>query len=509
MQAPLPVALLYSRVSRQEQGINGLSLDAQAAATRQYAARAGWLIGPERQDIMSGMKDARPQYQALLSEARRLRAEGKTVAIVVSALDRLGRRLAERLRVREELKSLGIELHSVREGGLVSDLVANVLGAVAEEEARLASVRVKETRARTMSNGWVPGGRLALGYLRRTATEQERKQGAPKSVLDADAERAPIVREAFTRVASGASVRAVARWLASLPDDVRQGRSASYHATRQMLDSRTYIGQFPDGTPGRWPALVDPATFERVQQRIARHQQTPAQASGRYLLTGLLRCPKCGGRMAGTVRWRGRPRYTCFAHKGGAGRVACSYSTVAAPIEGAVLDRVGALLDVVTDADLRPNLEAAWSRLVQPTPDAALARAHERAADKARERIRRLALLYADGALDRAGYELGREQAAADLDAAERALAALRGAEREPELPPLDQVLREAGGWQAILAGADTAARRDVLALIVETITPERVGWGKYEAKIVWTPLGEALSRLAEGGTPEPNSAIS
>ena len=69
---------------------------------------------------------------------------------------------------------------------------------------------------------------------------------------------------------------------------------------------------------------------------------------------------------------------------------------------------------------------------------------------------------------------------------------------RRPSLPPLADVLRNAGGWGEILAGADIEAQRNILADLVERVVPERVGYGKYEARIEWTPLGKALRRLSE-----------
>jgi hypothetical protein len=63
-------------------------------------------------------------------------------------------------------------------------------------------------------------------------------------------------------------------------------------------------------------------------------------------------------------------------------------------------------------------------------------------------------------------------------------------------LPPRDDVLRDAGGWGAIVAGADIQAQRDILGDLVETVVPERVGWGKYTATIEWTPLGMALRQI-------------
>src|SRR3954469_9930761 len=98
----LPTALIYTRVSSEEQAREGVSLDAQLTECRRYAAQQGWVLGSEFQDILSGKRDDRPQYQGLLSEVRRLRAAGQPVVVVVFRLDRLGRRILERVRCREE-----------------------------------------------------------------------------------------------------------------------------------------------------------------------------------------------------------------------------------------------------------------------------------------------------------------------------------------------------------------------------------------------------------------------
>src|SRR5438445_442003 len=85
---------------------------------------------------LRAIREDRPQYQSLLSAVRRLHTTGNHVVVVVAALDRFGRRLLERVRCREELKGLGVATYSVRDGGEVSDLVANILGSVAQEEVR-------------------------------------------------------------------------------------------------------------------------------------------------------------------------------------------------------------------------------------------------------------------------------------------------------------------------------------------------------------------------------------
>ena len=176
----LTTALIYTRVSSEDQAREGISLDAQLEECRRYAAQQGWVLGAEYQDVMTGTRDDRPQYQALLAEVRQQRSDGQSVTVVVAALDRLGRQLLERVRCREELKSLGVSVHAVREGGEVSDLVANVLAAVAQEEVRRLGERVRASRKHVAARGWVPGGRQPWGYRWREPTDTERVSGAPK-----------------------------------------------------------------------------------------------------------------------------------------------------------------------------------------------------------------------------------------------------------------------------------------------------------------------------------------
>ena len=102
------MALLYRRVSTDEQAREGLSLEAQEADTRACAARHGWQIGGEYRDVLSGARPDRPGYQRLLAEAARLRGTAMAVVVVTSRLDRFGRSVLERARCAEELRALGV-----------------------------------------------------------------------------------------------------------------------------------------------------------------------------------------------------------------------------------------------------------------------------------------------------------------------------------------------------------------------------------------------------------------
>lgn len=510
----VPTALLYTRVSSDEQAREGLSLPAQLADVRRYAANLGWTLGSEYQDVLSGKRDDRPQYQALLTEVQRLRAEGKDVAVVVKWLDRFGRSVLERARSAKELRQAGVPIHSVMEGGLVSDFVYNILAAVAEEEVRRLGERVAEVRQHAKQSGWKFPGRTAWGYRWRPATEAERGAGAPQVVLDEDPERAPYYREAVRRALDGPSVRAVAAWVQSLPDEVRGGRRMNTPCVLKMLRAPVYIARPDDGDDdvlrrpvGRWPALVDDATWARLQERIASHNHMPHQASRKYLLTGLIRCPVCGTRMQG--RWcknnNGKyyPSYVCHGESRGAGakRLMCQWAAALNPVENAVLAEVSKILDAVTGGDdLQGRLQRAWQRLTEPAdaPDVNQRRRQlEREVERARERLKSAALKLVDGELDREGYVLVREQATRDLEGAEAELTRLAVPTPDETLPDLETVLGLADEWAEVLAEPDLPERREVLGLLIDYVVPVRHSRNNYGVEVHWTPTGEALGMLA------------
>ena len=248
---------------------------------------------------------------------RGLALQGKRFAVTVASLDRLGRNVAERVRAYEELKALGVTIHSAREGGIVSEFTYNILAAVAQEESRKLSERVRASWRYFEEHRWCKPGTAAWGYRWRPATDDERKDGAPRVVLEIHPDEAPYVREMWARRAGGESLQSIARWVASLPAAARGNRLLSYAAIRWLLLSPVYIARFgrdhdiaiceptPAGCPlladpiARWEPLIDDVTWQRIHDQYRLSKAMPRQASGRYPLTGLLRCQRCGARMVG------------------------------------------------------------------------------------------------------------------------------------------------------------------------------------------------------------------
>lgn len=504
----VPVALSYARVSTTEQRDEGVSLAAQVSEGRQYLARHSWILGNEFLDVESGRHDDRPQYRQMLDEAARLAGEGRAVRIVCTRLDRLGRNLAEQLRAREELERLGAELHLGQQGGVLPPLTADILGAVAAEESRMLGRRVSAAIGHIKRGGWHPVGRVPYGYRWRPATAEERQQGAPLSVLVLDEHEAPTVREVFRRLAEGEAIRATRRWLDQQPAPQRSSRRLSPWTVNKMTLSLTYIARIsPEGgaDPGdvgaclalpraRWEPLVSDETWAAARRHILGHRRLARNASGRFLLSGLLHCPLCGRPMSGRTSVRER-RYACSgSSRVYRGQGECWQTAEMGQVDRLVLAQVGGVLEaLVSTGPVRAALADAWKRLQSGSGDQAAAVARRRARLEAQRsdatrRLGSLAVLLAGSDIDRAGYDAGRQEL-------EATLARLDGETHElphpvrpavQKLPPLSQVLAQAGGWCTVLAGGDVGQQRRVLAELLERVVPERVGHGKYRAHITW-----------------------
>jgi len=536
--------LRYLRVSGKEQKDQGLSIPTQDAETTAYTlahAAHGWLEDGRFEDVLKGTRDDRVGYQQALARMRELRRQGKRVVVVVFKTDRFGRRMIERMRCWEELQQLGVELHAVYEGGKQERQGHTIRAFLSEEEVMTLRDRVLGYRRFVQQRGWRTPGRAAWGYRWREASDDERARGAPKKVLVPDAAAAAYVAEAWRRRAGGDSIHAVAVWCAGLPAEARGGRTLDYAQTRAMFRAPVYVGR-PDvgdvdvlARPGgNWQPLVDDATWAAVQARAAEHRRMPAQASGRYLLTGLVRCWRCTHRMDGrsflpkASRLRGtgvrRRTYRCISRMRGAvgPAVACVAEAPADEIERRVLERVRPILTALAAPGVVALL-AEYERREHAAAEAAggslrgrvgAETARLRRAQQALARAGTAKLLGEIGAIE---YAAIRDVNVADIEAATRALAELKvGGERTAAPLPLAAILARVPDLaRALERTEDTAAARSALGALVELVVPLPEGgkWGRrWRVEIEPTPLGRALFGAATaleacpvGGLANPN----
>jgi DNA invertase Pin-like site-specific DNA recombinase len=503
------IDLTYTRVSTFEQSKEGLSLDMQARETVRLVDQRRSYLGGRFSDVLSGARSDRPGYQALLAEIRRLRAAGEQVGVVVWRLDRFGRDLEERARSWKELAKLEVTLHSVSEGGHAIDETTAYAMAFAAQ-VQLTSIRqnIKGALKNARNLGWWTSGTCPYGYVWRPRTEDERARGSPKGVLDVDPIPAARVAEAFQRLADGTSAGSVHRWLASLSDQERGGRAMHRRSVFLMFKAPVYMGRFEeDGPAGQWPAIVDAETWHKAQHVFDGHKPPGGKraVTGRYLLSGFLKCSVCGHPMVGSsvnTSKRRQARYRCKRREYG---TPCDQTVTVERVDQEALRRVSELVDWLVDPQKRAQLVARINaRRAKVLPNEERERRQiERERERERTRLMQAIDKWNDGRLSDADYYAYRATVEQRVKAHEERLASLLAAaelsEPEPELP-----LTPAPTWLHILRNSvDVEARRRVLSVFVTGVIARRTGWGRYVVDINLTPLGEWLAMLTPPGLEE------
>jgi site-specific DNA recombinase len=329
---PATRAAWYGRVSSLGQVDHGSSLVTQREQCEAAIKARGWeLAGSYVDEGLSGAKDDRPGWQALLSACR----AGEVQAVVVASLDRMSRNAGHTLNITDELKQLGVTLVVLREGIDLStttgELLRTVLAGVAQMERDLIRERsIAGQRAKSARGLW-PGGQPSFGW-------RLEGEGPTARPVPDPAERRTL-ELMVTLALAGSTTGQVARELDRLDYPTRSGKPWNPLVVRRILKNPTlttglhrwgYVGKVEgrtyktvvDKRTGNAahgePILIDlpeppldQLTFDSVQAMLDRvplagsKQPKPNQQT--QLLTGRIFGP-CGRHYLGTVV-KGRPTY--------------------------------------------------------------------------------------------------------------------------------------------------------------------------------------------------------
>ena len=524
LAADAPIyGLAYYRISgAKEQRDSALSIPTQRDFVLPAMEREGVVFVDERHDVLTGKRDDRPGYQQILAIARRLRMEGKRVAVFVLRLDRFGRDTLERARAWKEMSQKDIRLYSVTGGGWQEDaFLYDLDSALAAREVRITGDRVRNINSFIRGRGYPILHRIAWGYRTREASADERADGCGHKTLEPHPDEAPYVREAFERRARGDTYGSIHAWIATLPPSARGARSMPIQVVYAMFNAPVYVArhEYPKGSPeealpvlerpiGKWEPIVSDDLWLRVQRQNEEHRRFPRQASGAYLLTGFLKCPECGDRLCGRTAAPGRyHRYGCVSFSRGAdhpsrqGR-ACWWSGSARQLDAAARAHVGRMLAAFADPVTMSILEEGWEMVRQ---EAAGEDDTPRQIAALEARRGKYASARDAAYIDWKSGEIGGEQyrsvaatAEAEMAVADRELAVLRS-RLSPidELPPWREVLSFVRAIVPIYESGSIDEQRLVLARLWNSAVPIKLGYNRYDIDPDLTELGHRLLQVA------------
>lgn len=289
-------AAIYTRVSTDKQQQDGASLSVQLDACRDYCKSHGLVVMDEFRDVLSGLNTDRPAYRQAVDLARSRGVD----KLVVWRLDRLGRDEAEYMTQLRDLRRLGVDVVSVTQPG-ESILLQHMLVVLAGEESRQLSIRITASKRRRSKEGKWGSSVAPFGYSKR-------KHPEGGTVLTPN-EDARLVRAMFQRYAKGkTTLRGIRNFLRE------HGHTTSVQSVLNRLRNPVYLGKIRHGkyansrfgpkaevieSKGQHPALVDQATFERVQALLsANRSRRNGGPTAKYLFTGLVHCGECSHRYA-------------------------------------------------------------------------------------------------------------------------------------------------------------------------------------------------------------------
>ena len=193
-------AAIYARYSSDNQ--RDASIEDQIEVCRRYAERQGWTAVEIYADrALSGASRFRSAFQQMQVDAEGRRFD----LILVEALDRLGRKLADVADLHDRLSFLRIGLHTVATGE-VTAMHVGMLGTMAQMYLKDLAEKTRRGQLGRALKGKIPGGK-AYGYNVLAATAD----GAGERRINPI--EAAVVRRIFELFAAGMSPRAIARRL--------------------------------------------------------------------------------------------------------------------------------------------------------------------------------------------------------------------------------------------------------------------------------------------------------
>jgi len=312
--------VLYPRVSTEMQ-VDGFSLDGQKSNLRRFADREEMEIVNIYEDAGKSGKsiEGRPAFKQMLFDIE----NGLEIDyVLVYKLSRFGRNAADILNSLEHIQSFGVNLICIEEGIDSSQtsgkLLISVLSAVAEiERENIIEQTMNGRKEKARQGGW-NGGFAPYGYFLKDKQLfiQENEADAVRIIFDKFAN----TNMGFTKIAKYLNLQGIEK-ISRANGSLTQW---STHFVRMIIDNPVYCGKIAFGrrarekvkgtkneykqTPqenyilaeGQHEAIISEELWNLAHEKRELTGVKSPSKIGRdraHLLSGILKCPKCGGPM--------------------------------------------------------------------------------------------------------------------------------------------------------------------------------------------------------------------
>lgn len=254
---------------------------------------------------------------------------GKIDLILTKSISRFARNTVDTLTTIRRLKEKGVEVYFEKENIYTLDakgeVMITIMSSLAQEESRSISENVTWGKRKSMADG-----KITLGYKHFLGYEKG-EDGLPKIVE----EEAEVVRKIYAMFLDGSTVRTIADYLTKQGISTPAGKEKwSVSTIMSILQNekykgdallqKTYTVDFLSKTVKKnngevpqyyiqnsHPAIIDPDTFELVQNEIKRRRPGRRQLHKNSPFTAKIICGDCGG-FYGRKVWHSKSKYRNF-----------------------------------------------------------------------------------------------------------------------------------------------------------------------------------------------------
>ncbi|MBP3857014.1 MAG: recombinase family protein [Ruminiclostridium sp.] len=361
----------------------------QRQVCHEFAERQGWIIGKEfLEKGVSGFKVSAAKRDAI--QELKTAAERKEFDILlVFMFDRIGRIDEETPLVVKWFSDQGIRVWSTQEGeqrfeSHVDKLMNYIRFWQASGESAKTSIRIKTRMQQLSAEGIYTGGPVPFGYC---TVNNGRLNKKGREVLDLAIEptEADWVRKLYEKtVTDGTGSYKLAMYLNDNGVRTHTGAKFQSESVIRILRNKMNIG-YARNTDADVPHLphlqiVDQHTFDRVQEILDQRSRSfddkrtiARQTKSKNLLSGIMYCAHCGGRLTsivyrekytrkrdGSVYDRSQLKYLCYHKSRGLCKCDGQSTYVAERVDKAVCEVIHQMFESIKGA---PSEEILQKRL--------------------------------------------------------------------------------------------------------------------------------------------------
>jgi site-specific DNA recombinase len=313
-------AAIYCRVSTDDQEKEGTSLKTQMQSCLDYCHKKSYEVSHRFSEAYSGLTLDRPKLRELQEFIR----AGYIDVIVIYCLDRISRDPTHGIILTQEFERLNVALEAVTEdinNSELGKLISYIRGFASKLEAEKIRERTMRGKVAHLKDGKLPQG-TGIGIY---GYSWDKSTGKRQII----ANEAETVRKMFNLAINGTSTNKIAITFNQSGIKTKSGSLWNPLTVRRILKNQTYTGKTYFGQTKRvgknkveaqpketWillpdisPPIITEEIFNRAQEAMKDSKDSRSlKPNASYLLTGFMRCSKCGSTIGG-MTMNGKYRY--------------------------------------------------------------------------------------------------------------------------------------------------------------------------------------------------------